>query len=142
VTLRQLHDTLALRTRGRGLHDLTEKVQDLVRASSITEGACTLAILHTSASLLVHENADDDVKLDLETFLARLCPEGPRLYRHDAEGPDDMPAHLRAAILPSSLTIPILGGRLRLGTWQGVSLYEHRTAPHDRRVAVHAWGDS
>ena len=136
-----LHETIALRTRGRGLHDITDAAQDLVRASHVRAGGCTLSILHTSASLLIHENADPSVLEDLETFLARLCPEGPGLYRHDAEGPDDMPAHLRAAVLPTTLSLAVQGGRLRLGTWQGVSVYEHRLEPHDRRVAVHVWGD-
>ena len=139
--MRQLHDTLVVRTSGRGMTDVTDRVARLVARSGVTSGSCTLAMLHTSASLLVQENADPAVRRDLEAFLARLCPEQPGLYEHDDEGPDDMPSHLRAALLPSSLTLPIEGGALRLGTWQGIFACEHRTAPRDRRIAVHCWGE-
>jgi secondary thiamine-phosphate synthase enzyme len=134
----QLHETLVVRTRGRGLHDITEAARDAVRRSGIRDGGLTLFILHTSASLLVHENADPSVKRDLESFLSRLCPDGDG-YEHDAEGPDDMPSHLRAAILSTSLALAVEGGRLRLGTWQGISVYEHRLRGHERKVALHAW---
>ncbi len=140
MSFRQHHDTIAVRTRGRGLHEITDAVRRLVRASGIERGAFTLAILHTSASLLVHENADPSVLEDLEAFLSRLCPEGDGLYVHDAEGLDDMPAHLRASILPVSVTFAIDGGRPVLGTWQGISVYEHRARPHDRRVSFIAQG--
>ena len=139
--MRQLHDTIVVRTSGRGMTEITDRVGRIVASSGITSGSCTLAILHTSASLLVQENADPAVQRDLATFLAKLCPEHPALYEHDDEGPDDMPSHLRAAVLPSSLTIPIEGGALRLGRWQGVFACEHRTGGRERRLAVHCWGE-
>lgn len=128
---------IELRTRGRGLLDFTEKVAAVVAAGELAEGLCTLFVRHTSASLVVQENADPTVQSDLERFFARLVPDGDRIFEHDAEGPDDMPAHVRAALTATSLGIPFAKKRLLLGTWQGIYLYEHRHAPHTREVVVH-----
>ncbi len=128
---------LELRTRGRGLLELTEQVAAAVATCALEQGLCTLFVRHTSASLLVQENADPSVQRDLERFFARLVPDGDRIFEHDAEGPDDMPAHVRAALTATSLGIPFEKKRLLLGTWQGIYLYEHRHAPHTREVIVH-----
>ena len=138
--MRQSHHTLEVSTKGRGLYVFTAAVERWLSKERAADGLLTLFIQHTSASLLVQENADVEVQRDLERFFARLVKDGDPLFQHDAEGPDDMPSHLRAALLPTSLSLTIEGGRLRLGTWQGVYLYEHRRAPHDRQVAFHAWG--
>jgi secondary thiamine-phosphate synthase enzyme len=127
---------LTVATRGRGMIDITAQVQQAVAASGVGEGLCTVFIQHTSASVLIQENADPTVRTDLETWLARAVPDGDPDFVHDAEGPDDMPAHVRAALTAVSLGIPVVGGRLALGTWQGVYLYEHRLRPHTRRVVV------
>lgn len=139
--MRQQHETLSVATRGQGLVDVTASVERAVTASGIAEGLCTLVVQHTSASLVVQENADPSARADLEAFLARLAPEGDPLYSHVAEGPDDMPAHLRAALTQTSLGLPVQAGRLRLGTWQGIYLWEHRHAPHSRRLVVTVQGD-
>lgn len=139
--MKQHHDTIAVATRGLGLHEITRDVEAVMRASGVASGACTIMALHTSASLVVQENADPSARRDLEAFLARLVPEGDALYTHDAEGPDDMPAHVRAALTLTSLTIPVLDGRLRLGTWQGIYLWEHRRRGTRRQVAVHVLGE-
>ena len=128
---------LELRPRKPGLLEFTRELQQVVRDSGQREGLCTVFVRHTSASLLIQENADPDVRRDLEAFLARLVPEGDPLYRHVTEGPDDMPAHVRAALTQTSLSIPIANGALALGTWQGVYLWEHRRAPSPRSVVVH-----
>jgi len=127
--------TIELGTEGRGTYDLTARVAGVVAEAGVAAGLCTLFVRHTSASLLISENADPTVRRDLEAWLARAVPDGDRLFRHVAEGPDDMPAHVRSALLATSLGIPVLGGRLALGTWQGIYLYEHRVAPHRRSVA-------
>ena len=121
-------------SRGRGLYDLTAKVQSCLPAS--LDGCCHLFIHHTSASLLITENADPVVHQDLERFLARLVPDGDPLFRHTAEGDDDMPAHVRSALTQTALTVPVEQGRLLLGVWQGIYLFEHRLRPHTRRVTV------
>ncbi|MBF5045144.1 YjbQ family protein [Aggregicoccus sp. 17bor-14] len=131
---------LSVATRGRGFHDLTREVQAAVRASGIATGLCTVFLHHTSASLLLCENADPDVQRDLEAFFARLVKDGDPLFRHDAEGPDDMPSHVRAVLTGNSLGLPVREGRCDLGTWQGVYLWEHRTAAHRRRVSVTVTG--
>jgi secondary thiamine-phosphate synthase enzyme len=128
---------LVLHTRGQGLHEFTAEVETAVRAAGLEEGLCTLFVQHTSASLLIQENADPSAQRDLERWLERLVPEGDRLYTHRNEGLDDMPAHIKAALTASSLSIPIAGGRLALGTWQGVFLWEHRRAGGARRVVIH-----
>ncbi|MFZ9886844.1 MAG: secondary thiamine-phosphate synthase enzyme YjbQ [Myxococcota bacterium] len=127
-------------TAGRGTYDVTPFVREVVDRAAVTDGLATVFVHHTSASLLLTENADPDVRRDLAAFLLRLVPDGDALYRHDAEGPDDMPAHVRTALLPSSLTIPIARGQLDLGVWQGLFLWEHRTGSHTRRVSVTVFG--
>ena len=129
--------TLSVKVRGQGLHEFTDQVQAAVHESGVKEGLCTLFIQHTSASLLVQENADPSAKRDLERWLNRLVPEGDPFYSHTTEGPDDMPAHIKAALTQTNLSIPIAGGRLALGTWQGVYLWEHRHGGSTRRVIVH-----
>ena len=129
--------TLSIETRGRGTTEITAEVQDAVAASDIAEGLCTLAIRHTSASLLIQENADPSVCRDLEAWLARLVPEDDPLYTHTAEGPDDMPAHIRSALTATSLSVPVLDGEPALGTWQGIFLWEHRRHRGERTVLVH-----
>ena len=133
--------TLEFRTRGRGTQEVTAEVQRAVAASGIRTGVATVFVQHTSASLVLCENADPDVRADLETLLARLAPDGDRAYRHDTEGPDDMAAHARTVLTASSLTIPVSAGRLALGTWQGLYLYEHRSAPHSRSIVVTVMGE-
>ncbi|MCE2652190.1 MAG: secondary thiamine-phosphate synthase enzyme YjbQ [bacterium] len=123
-------------TRGRGMIDITSQVQAAVTASGVVDGLCTVFIQHTSASVLIQENADPTVRTDFETWMSRVVPDGDPDFVHDAEGPDDMPAHIRAALTAVSLGIPVVDGRLALGTWQGVYVYEHRTRPHSRRVLV------
>jgi secondary thiamine-phosphate synthase enzyme len=123
-------------THGRGTYDITERVQRAVAESGIRDGACTVFVHHTSASLIVTENADPLVRRDLDAFMARLVPDGDPLYVHTAEGDDDMPAHVRAVLTQTSITLPVAGGRCDLGTWQGVYLWEHRAARHRRRVSV------
>ncbi len=139
--MRQQSERLPVDTRGRGLVDITGDVAKIVAASAIDEGLATVFCRHTSASLLIQENADPDVRRDLEAFFQRLAPEGEGRYVHDAEGPDDMPAHIRAALTQTSLAIPVAGGRLVLGTWQGIYLYEHRRTPHRREIVVHVIGE-
>lgn len=128
---------ILVRAPRQGLHEFTAQVRDVVDASGVAEGLCTVFIRHTSASLLIQENADPSARRDLERWLARLAPEGDPLYTHTDEGPDDMPSHIRAALTQTSLSVPVMGGRLALGTWQGVYLWEHRRQPSDRRVVVH-----
>jgi len=128
---------LQIRTPGRGLHEITPQVQALVRESGIGEGLCTLLIRHTSASLTIQENADPSARRDLEAWMDRHVPEGDPRFTHTAEGPDDMPSHIRAALTATSLSIPVEDGRLALGTWQGIYVWEHRRAAHKRRVVLH-----
>ena len=139
--LRQSISELTLATRGRGLYEFTDEVAGLVRKSGLQTGLATLHLQHTSASLLIQENADPEVQRDLERFFSRLAPDGDPLFRHTAEGDDDMPAHIRTALTTVNLGIPFAAGRLALGTWQGIYLWEHRTAPHQRRVTVHLLGE-
>lgn len=129
--------TLTIATTGPGLVEITERIAEVVAGAGIDEGLCTVFVQHTSASLIIQENADPEVRRDLEAFLRRLVPEGDPLYVHTSEGPDDMPAHVKCALTQTSLSIPVIGGRLALGTWQGVYLWEHRRRPHQRRVVVH-----
>ncbi len=128
--------TFTVPTRGRGITEVTRSVQDAVAAAGVESGLCTVFIHHTSASLIINENADPDVQRDLDAFLSRLVPDGDSLFVHTAEGPDDMPAHVRAALTQTSIGIPIVSGRCALGTWQGVFLWEHRNRGHRRRVTV------
>lgn len=129
-------DQIEIKTSGRGFTDVTQRISTAVEHGGIVDGLCHLFLRHTSASLLISENADPDVLTDLETFFAELVPDGDRRYLHQAEGPDDMPAHVRSVLTASELTVPVSGGRLELGTWQAVYLYEHRHRPHRRRIQV------
>jgi secondary thiamine-phosphate synthase enzyme len=129
-------ETIRQRTRGRGTYDITDQVQAIVRQAGIRTGLCHLFVQHTSASLILCENADPTVRRDLERFMARLVPDGDAIYDHTLEGPDDMPAHVRSILTKMDLTLPVGDGRCALGTWQGVYLYEHRQHPHDRRILV------
>ena len=124
-------------TPGQGLHEITSKVAAAVEGAGIGEGLCTVFVRHTSASLVIQENADPTAKRDLERWLNRLVPDGDPFYSHDAEGPDDMPSHIKAALTSSSLSIPIAAGKLSLGTWQGIYLWEHRRRGSRRELVVH-----
>lgn len=128
---------ISLRPSGPGLHDLTRQVAEVVRGSGVREGLCTVFLQHTSASLTIQENADPSARRDLEAWLDRLVPERDPLYTHTAEGPDDMPSHIKAMLTATSLAIPVLDGELALGTWQGIYLWEHRRHPGARHVVVH-----
>ncbi len=139
--LRQVTTTLAIASRGRGLVDITAQVAAVVRGAELATGLATLFVRHTSASLVIQENADPEVRADLERFFARLVRDGDALFRHRDEGPDDMPAHVRAALTAVTLSIPVVAGRLALGTWQGIYLWEHRTRPHRREVMMHVLGE-
>lgn len=139
--MRQAEHEVSVNTRGQALTEITREVQAFVTASGMTTGLLTVFVRHTSASLLIQENADPDVQSDLLAFFRRLVPEGDPLFIHTCEGPDDMPAHVKAALTATSLAIPVSAGRPVLGTWQGIYLFEHRTAPHRRRIALHLMGD-
>ena len=130
-------EQLSVDTPGQGLHEITSRVVSLVKKAGIHEGLCTVFLRHTSASLVVQENADPTAKRDLERWLNRLVPEGDPFYSHDAEGPDDMPSHLKAALTATSLSIPVAEGKLALGTWQGIYLWEHRRRGSTRELVVH-----
>jgi secondary thiamine-phosphate synthase enzyme len=133
-------DTLNIATRGRGTYNITRDVQSLVQGMGVRTGLCHVFVQHTSASLILCENADPQVRSDLEAFMTRLVPDGDRLFGHIDEGPDDMPAHVRSILTNMDLTIPVSGGRCALGTWQGIYLYEHRSHPHQRRIIVTVQG--
>src|SRR5688500_18753646 len=127
----------SVETPGQGLHDITAKVVAALEAAEVHEGLCTVFVRHTSASLIIQENADPTAKRDLERWLNRLVPDGDPFYSHDAEGPDDMPAHIKAALTGTSISIPITGGKLSLGTWQGIYLWEHRRRGSRRELLLH-----
>jgi secondary thiamine-phosphate synthase enzyme len=133
--------TISFRTRGRGTTEITAEVERVVRESGIATGTCNVFLQHTSASLVLCENADPAVRRDLETIFARLAPDGDPAYVHDSEGPDDMSAHARAVLSSNSLTVPVAAGRLLLGTWQGIYLWEHRRDGHTRQMVVTVSGD-
>ena len=137
----QFTHTLTAPTAGKGLYEITAKVVDWVREKGIRTGLLTVFVQHTSASLVIQENADPDVMEDLRTFFSRLVPEEGRHYRHTVEGPDDMPAHIRAALTQTHLSIPVIEGEPALGTWQGIYLFEHRSIPHRRSVVLHLAGE-
>jgi secondary thiamine-phosphate synthase enzyme len=139
--MRQFSHSLEVRTRGKGLYDFTREVAVWVRECEIQTGLCTLFIQHTSASLTVQENADPDVVRDLNDFFGRIAPENDPRYRHTMEGPDDMPAHIRSALTLTQLSVPVASGRLSLGTWQGIYVFEHRAQPHRRSIALHLIGE-
>jgi len=138
-----MHTTLTIETPGQGLHEITNQVHNAIGAlldrdtSARESSLCTLFIQHTSASLTIQENADPSAKRDLESWLNRLVPERDALFTHTSEGPDDMPSHIKSALTATTLSIPVIGGRLALGTWQGIYLWEHRVRAHSRRVVVH-----
>ena len=132
---------LTLPTRGRGLYEFTRQVEGWISQHGFKAGLVTLHLQHTSASLLIQENADPDVRADFESFFARLVPDGDPLFVHTCEGDDDMPAHVRTALTTVNLSIPMSGGRLTLGTWQGIFLWEHRRVPHTRKVTLHFVGE-
>jgi len=138
--MKQYQDSVSVRTAGSGLVDVTTRIEAVVAASSVDTGLCIVFLQHTSASLVIQENADPAVMRDLERWLARVAPEDPRAYEHDDEGPNDMPGHLRASITKTSETIPITKGRLAFGTWQALYLWEHRRTPHTRNLVVHVQG--
>lgn len=139
--MRQQHETLLINAQGRRLYDITPQVLQWVQQSGIQTGLLTLYIQHTSASLLINENYDRDVLVDMEAFFNRLVPDGDDLFIHTVEGPDDMPAHVRTALTQTSLSIPVLQGRVALGQWQGIFLFEHRHLAARRRVLMHVMGD-
>jgi secondary thiamine-phosphate synthase enzyme len=139
--MRQHIDELCFQTRSRGFSMITREVAQVVSAADISIGLATLHLRHTSASLLIQENADPDVRRDLDAFFERLVPDGDSIYVHTMEGDDDMPAHVRTALTAVSLSIPISDGRMVLGTWQGIYLWEHRTHPHRRQIVVHVIGE-
>lgn len=139
--MKQVVSEILVATRGRGLVEVTREIEDLVRSSGVRTGLLTLHLCHTSASLLIQENADPDVRRDLEAFFQRLVPDGDRLFIHTAEGEDDMPAHVRTALTTVNLSIPVRSGEMVLGTWQGIYVWEHRTRPHRRRLVAHLLGE-
>ena len=139
--LRQAWHDFTIPTRGRGLYEFTETVADWLSKQACRNGILTLHVRHTSASLLIQENADPDVRRDLDAFFERLVPDGDRLFIHTSEGDDDMPAHIRTALTAVSLSLPVRDGRMALGTWQGIYLWEHRRSSHHRRVAGHWIGE-
>jgi secondary thiamine-phosphate synthase enzyme len=138
--LQSLHE-LRISTRGRGFYEITDNVADWLSQKNFQNGLLTLHLRHTSASLLIQENADPDVRRDLETFFSRLVPDGDCMFIHTAEGDDDMPAHIRTALTAVNLSMPVSKGRMTLGTWQGIYVWEHRRAPHSRTVNLHFIGD-
>lgn len=139
--MRQGFTTLTVSTKGRGFYEITREISAFVSNSSIKTGLATVHIQHTSASLLIQENADPEVRRDFERFFKRLVPDGDDIFEHTAEGDDDMPAHIRTALTTVNLSIPIHNGELTLGTWQGIYVWEHRKHPHTRRIAVHLIGE-
>lgn len=139
--MRQAVQEFTIRTRGKGLYEFTSEVETWVRTCSFKTGLLTLFCRHTSASLIIQENADPDVQTDLTRYFERIVPEDNRQYVHTMEGADDMPAHIRSVLTGNQLSIPLIGGRLALGTWQGIYLFEHRTSSHHRSVAAHLLGE-
>jgi secondary thiamine-phosphate synthase enzyme len=139
--MQQFTHRVQVATRGKGLYEISAQVEVWVEQCGVRTGLLTLFVQHTSASLTIQENADPDVVRDLNDFFARLAPEDNRLYRHTVEGPDDMPAHIRAALTLTQVSVPVEQGRLALGTWQGIYLFEHRAAAHRRTVVLHLLGE-
>ncbi len=137
----QSHGELRVPTHSKGLHEITREVRRWVGQQKVANGLCTIFIRHTSASLLIQENADPDVRRDLAEFFERLVPENTPWFRHTTEGPDDMPSHIRAALTPPHLSIPVVGGELALGTWQGIYVFEHRSEPQVRHILLHVTGE-
>ncbi|MFQ5785387.1 MAG: secondary thiamine-phosphate synthase enzyme YjbQ [Alphaproteobacteria bacterium] len=138
--MQQASHQITVATRGKGLYDVTRPIADWLAGQAVDDGLLTVFIRHTSASLVIQENADPNVLRDLEAFFARLIPEDSTLYRHRSEGPDDMPAHIRAALTQTQVAVPVRSGRLALGAWQAIYVYEHRSAPHQRKLALNLIG--
>lgn len=139
--MKQASHRISVRTHGKGLYEITGRIAEWLAGQGIREGLLTVFVQHTSASLVIQENADPDVVRDLKEFFARVAPDAASWYEHTIEGPDDMSAHIRSALTATSISIPVTGGRMALGTWQGVYLFEHRSVPHTRTVAVHVIGE-
>jgi secondary thiamine-phosphate synthase enzyme len=139
--MKQAHHEIHIQTRGKGLYEFTDQVEGWLHGTGVTDGLLTAFVRHTSASLTIQENADPDVIADLNDFFGRVAPEDNRLYRHTVEGPDDMPAHIRAALTQTQLSVPVIGGRMVLGTWQGLYVFEHRARAHSRKVLLHIIGE-
>jgi secondary thiamine-phosphate synthase enzyme len=139
--VKQKFSTVKLSTRGPGLSDFTRQAEAFVRSSALADGLLTCFVQHTSASLVIQENADPDVQRDLQTFMEGLVAREEKLYRHTTEGPDDMPSHIRSMLTQTSLSIPVQGGKMILGIWQGLYLFEHRDAPHNREIVLHIIGE-
>lgn len=136
-----VQETLTVSTRGRGTYDISGDVAKIVGSSGVENGLCHVFVQHTSASLILCENADPTVRSDLESFMSRIVPDGDPLFQHTAEGPDDMPAHVRSVLTQSGLSVPVSRGRCVLGTWQGIYLWEHRKAPNRRRITITVYGE-
>jgi len=132
--------SLRISTRGRGTYEITDNVREFLRQSGVGSGMCNVFLHHTSASLILCENYEPEVRRDLEVFFAGLVPDGDKRFIHRDEGPDDMPAHIRSILTTNSMAVPVAGGSLDLGTWQGIYVYEHRVAPHNRRLTLSVWG--
>jgi secondary thiamine-phosphate synthase enzyme len=139
--MKQAVHRIEIRTRGKGFTDFTSQVDSWLRTTGISDGLLTVFCHHTSASLLIQENADPDVVRDLTDYFERIAPENDPNYRHTIEGSDDMPAHIKTALTSTSLSVPVIGGEMALGTWQGIYLFEHRSAPHRRTIALHIMGE-
>lgn len=139
--MKQFTHRMQVATRGKGLYPITPEIADWTKQQGLHTGLLTIFIQHTSASLTIQENADPDVVRDIAEFFERLAPENAPFYRHTTEGPDDMPAHIRAALTPTQLSIPLMNGALALGTWQGIYLFEHRASPHRRSIVLHLAGE-
>ena len=139
--MKQETHEISIKTNGRGLHNINHEIVSWAHAQGMTTGLLTVFIRHTSASLVIQENADPDVLMDLNAFLNRMVPDGDPQYRHSSEGDDDMPAHIRSALTQTQISIPLVNGQLMLGTWQDIYLFEHRTAPHRRQVVLHLSGE-
>lgn len=133
-------DKFSIQSEGRGTYEITQTLDTMVKGSGVQKGLCHLFVQHTSASLIMSENADPDVRVDLETFMSKICPDGDPMFVHRAEGDDDMPAHIRSVLTQTELTIPVWDGCLAMGTWQGVFLWEHRTHLHNRNIIVSIYG--
>ena len=139
--MKQVQYQFSIVTKGRGIYNISSQIENWIHSQSIRSGLITLFIPHTSASLLIQENADPDVLKDLNSFFNRLIPDGDPLYYHQAEGPDDMPAHIRSALTQTQISIPVEENKMTLGIWQGIYLFEHRTSPHTRKVLIHLLGE-
>jgi len=139
--MKQAQETITVETRGQGLYEVTGSIRRWLSGQGVTTGMLAVFCQHTSASLTIQENADPDVQRDLQTFFSRLVRDDPSLYRHTLEGPDDMPAHIRSALTDVQLSVPVAGGQMALGTWQGIYVFEHRTRPHSRHLVLHLVGE-